>query len=129
MDDIINRLKAYLAAKKLSGTALGKEVGRSPVTVNQYLSGRRQSVPCDFIADVLAHYPDLSAEWLTRGVGDMIIVPNSNESVQKITRELADAKVKMIVQEGVIDKLLKVIGGKIGDNQYIEAKTLKSDVG
>ena len=117
MEDIISRIKTYMASKELTGSSLARKLSISSVTVNQYLSGKRK-VSWEFVSALLDYDKELSSEWLTRGIGDMIIA-NSNESEPQITRELADAKVKMLVQEGIIDKLLGLIGRKMEGSQEV----------
>lgn len=129
MEEINVRIKEYVAARKLNGTSLARELGFSPVSVNQWLSGKRK-VSWEFVQAILNNDEKLSSDWLTRGKGEMYeSETNSNESSTQITRELADAKVKMVVQEGIIDKLLKVIGGKIEDRQKFVVEKHESNVG
>lgn len=128
MSEIITKIKEYMAVKNLSGTSFAKGLGISAVTVNQYLSGKRR-VPWEFIQSILDYDEKLSSEWLTRGKGEMYGDANSNESSEQITRELADAKVKVLVQEGLIDKLLNIIGDKVGDKQKLVSEKYESRVG
>lgn len=128
MSEIITKIKEYMSVKNLSGTSFAKELGISAVTVNQYLSGKRR-VPWEFVQSILDYDEKLSSEWLTRGEGEMYGDVNSNESSEQITRELADAKVKMLVQEGLIDKLLNIIGDKVGDKQKLVSEKYESRVG
>ena len=129
MEEINIRIKEYVAARKLNGTSLARELDFSPVSVNQWLSGKRK-VSWEFVQAILNNDEKLSSDWLTRGRGEMYESgTNSNESSTQITRELADAKVKMVVQEGIIDKLLKVIGGKIEDRQKFVVEKHESNVG
>ncbi len=127
MEDIISRIKAYMDSKHLSGTSLARELDMSAVSVNQYLSGKRK-VSWEFVSNLLNYDKGLSSEWLTRGIGEMYS-SNSNEPTPRLTRELADAKVKILVQEGIIDKLLNVIGGKIADRSEIVTEKYESNVG
>lgn len=129
MEEINVRIKEYVAARNLNGTSLARELEMNPVSVNQWLSGKRK-VSWEFVQAILNNDEKLSSDWLTRGKGEMYeSKTNSNESSSQITRELADAKVKMVVQEGIIDKLLKVIGGKIEDRQKIIVEKYESNVG
>lgn len=113
MEDIITRIKEYMEARKLNGASLARKIDMPSVTVNQYLSGKRDRVSWEFISRILDADDQLSADWLTRGKGEMD-AKSSNES----SRELADAKVKMLVQEGVIDRLMKLIGDKMDNNVH-----------
>ncbi len=113
MDNVLIRIKEYAKAKKLSGASLARTIGMKPVSVNQYLSGKR-AVSWEFIRSLLASDDGLSAEWLTRGKGDMFKDNTySNEDTAKLLKELADLKIEMLVQKGIADKLCKIVEAKI----------------
>ena len=67
---MIDRLKTYIAIKGLTEKALGEEVGSSQQMMNQYLSGKTR-IPINIVMRILEVYPELSAEWLLRGEGEM----------------------------------------------------------
>lgn len=69
--DYINRLSHVIRTKKLSVAAFAREIGMEQVTVNNYMLEKRR-LSLDFITNILSAYPDISAEWLMRGEGDMI---------------------------------------------------------
>lgn len=117
MEEVITRIKEYVAKRKLNGASLARELGMSSVSVNQWLSEKRK-VSWEFVQAILNNDERLSAEWLTRGKGEMYVSQiNSNEYNKEISNELADAKVKMLVQEGIIDRLSKIIENKIDNKQ------------
>lgn len=124
MGDVVIRIKEYMDSKNLSGTSFARELGMSSVSVNQYLSGKRK-VSLEFISAILDYDDKLSAEWITRGRGEMYSSPtNSNESESKTLRELADAKIQLLVKEGVIKELKDVIIGRNGGEIPDERKSL-----
>lgn len=124
MGDVVIRIKEYMDSKNLSGTSFARELGMSSVSVNQYLSGKRK-VSLEFISAILDYDDKLSAEWITRGRGEMYSSPtNSNESESKTLRELADAKMQLLVKEGVIKELKDVIIGRNGGEIPDERKSL-----
>lgn len=124
MGDVVIRIKEYMDSKNLSGTSFARELGMSSVSVNQYLSGKRK-VSWEFISAILDYDDKLSAEWITRGRGEMYSSPtNSNESESKTLRELADAKMQLLVKEGVIKELKDVIIGRNGGEIPDERKSL-----
>lgn len=109
MDDINTRIKQYMEIRKLSGASLAREIGMASVTVNQYVSGKRK-ISWEFILSILNNDKRLSAEWLTRGKGKMYENgSNSNESDEKTTKELAEAKLQMLVKDGIIKELREMI--------------------
>lgn len=108
MEKIISRIKEYIDYRKISVRAYAKEIGMSPQTIGQYLNGKRPSVSLEFVYNILKADDKLSAEWLIRGRGDMYKI-DSNE----YTKELAAIKVRMLAQDGVIDRLTKIIESRM----------------
>lgn len=109
MEEIITRIKEYVAARKLNGASFARELGMSSVSVNQWLSEKRK-VSWEFIQAILNNDEKLSANWLTRGIGEMYAKEiNSNEYNQEISNELADAKMKMLIKDGIIRELKDMI--------------------
>lgn len=109
MEEIITRIKEYVAARKLNGASFARELGMSSVSVNQWLSEKRK-VSWEFIQAILNNDEKLSANWLTRGIGEMYAKEiNSNEYNQDISNELADAKMKMLIKDGIIRELKDMI--------------------
>lgn len=109
MEEIITRIKEYVAARKLNGASFARELGMSSVSVNQWLSEKRK-VSWEFVQAILNNDEKLSANWLTRGIGEMYAKEiNSNEYNQEISNELADAKMKMLIKDGIIRELKDMI--------------------
>lgn len=107
MEEIISRIKEYIDYRKISVRAYAKEIGMSPQTIGQYLNGKR-SVSLEFVYNILKADDKLSAEWLIRGRGDMYKI-DSNE----YAKELAAIKVRTLAQDGVIDRLTKIIESRM----------------
>lgn len=113
MNDILTRIKEYVKIKKLNGASLARVINMRPVTVNQYLSNKR-AVSWEFVQSLLASDEELSAEWLTRGKGNMFeATATSNEDNAKLMKELADLKIELLVQKGITDKLCKIVEARI----------------
>ena len=109
MEEIITRIKEYVAARKLNGASFARELGMSSVSVNQWLSEKRK-VSWEFVQAILNNDEKLSANWLTRGIGEMYAKEiNSNEYNQEISNELADTKMKMLIKDGIIRELKDMI--------------------
>ena len=67
---VLNRLNEFRFAEKLSVNAFAKAIGMGQATVNNYfLQSRKLSF--ELIDKVLSAFPNLSAEWLLRGEGEM----------------------------------------------------------
>lgn len=80
INDVKNRLNELISAKKLSINALAALIGIPQTTLNQALKSERK-VSVDVIALILDTFPDVSAEWLMRGKGEMFIAENSGSSI------------------------------------------------
>lgn len=78
--DVLQRLKEILAYSGLSVRAFAIKSGLSQPTIDKQLKGLR-GISIDTVVGVLYAFPEISAEWLMRGDGDMIIdkQPNSAE--------------------------------------------------
>lgn len=74
---MIQRLKQITKTKAGSVKKLAEALGISENTIEGYMRGKNK-VALNFIVDVLRTYPDISAEWLLRGEGDMYRNANSN---------------------------------------------------
>ena len=124
MEEINARIKEYVAVGKLNGASFARKLKMNPVSVNQWLTGKRK-VSWEFVQAILDNDKELSSDWLTRGIGKMYEDKNnSNESNLQITRELADAKVKILIQEGIIDRLSKILENRIdtNNNTFVKEK-------
>ena len=73
MTTIIERLEAVRRHYNLSGRGLADRLGQRPSTVTNYLNGT-QAPKLEFIENILRLFPEVSAEWLIRGQGTMLIV-------------------------------------------------------
>ena len=81
--DIKDRIREIMLIKGTkSENGFSKAIGISQKTVNNQLNGLR-SVSLDFVNAILDTYPDISAEWLLRGKGEMIVsdIPAATTSV------------------------------------------------
>lgn len=69
---IFQRIKLILEDKQVSVNSLSKLVDVAQTTLNTQLRGER-ALSANVVAKVLIAFPDVSAEWLMRGVGAMYI--------------------------------------------------------
>lgn len=66
---IIDRIKELIAQKEMNETSFAKSIGLSQRTLNNYMNGRSPSY--EAIDAILRAFPDVSAEWLLMGEGEM----------------------------------------------------------
>lgn len=68
---MIQRIKQLLKFKGLSVADFAIKIGLAPDTLSNYLQGRRK-LSLVTIEAILKAFPEVSAEWLMRGNGQMI---------------------------------------------------------
>ena len=120
MEELVKRINEIREYYKLSGRALAAKIDMKYTTINNYLNGTKDP-SAEFLRRLKSTFLDISADWLLVGEGSMF--KDEKPSNEEITRELADAKVRMLVQEGIIDRLSKIIENKIdGKQEFIKEK-------
>lgn len=67
---IYQRIMSVLEDKQLSVNALSKMINMSQTTLNTQLKGER-TLSANVVAKVLETFPEVSSEWVMRGVGSM----------------------------------------------------------
>lgn len=121
---IYQRIMLILDDKQVSVNALSKLVEMSQTTLNTQLKGER-ALSANVVAKVLSVFPDVSAEWVIRGVGTMYHKEGDGEEVSYMVAEepkhevLDDEshqddsiwKAKYEELEKRYDQLLSILGG------------------
>lgn len=121
---IYQRIMLILDDKQVSVNALSKLVEMSQTTLNTQLKGER-ALSANVVAKVLSVFPDVSAEWVIRGVGTMYHKEGVGEEVSYMVAEepihevLGDEvhqddsvwKAKYEELEKRYDQLLSILGG------------------
>tara|TARA_B100000131_G_scaffold318644_1_gene362925 strand:+ start:1313 stop:1609 length:297 start_codon:yes stop_codon:yes gene_type:complete len=64
------RLKKWMKIEGLKSSQLADLIGSNRATISHILSGRNKP-SIDFLDKLLNNYPDLNANWLITGVGNM----------------------------------------------------------
>lgn len=77
---IIQRIKLILEEKNLSENAFSLYCDISRAALNTAIN-RNTDLKFSTIAKILAAFPDVSAEWLMRGEGEMIRIKNDEKTV------------------------------------------------
>lgn len=67
---MINRINLILRAKNITARQFAEEIGIQPSGMSHILSGRNNP-SLDFVAKVLRRYPEIDANWLLLGRGEM----------------------------------------------------------
>ena len=68
---MFGRVAEYIKSRRISPHELARILGINPQSVYNYLAGTSKA-PLSFIVLFLESFPDVSAEWLLRGEGEML---------------------------------------------------------
>jgi len=123
---IYQRIMLILEDKQVSVNALSKLVDMSQTTLNTQLKGER-ALSANVVAKVLVAYPDVSAEWLMRGVGTMYHKEGADDSPYMVaeTPHREESKIEESHQDDFVwkakyeelekryDQLLSILGGSM----------------
>lgn len=69
MPNIIDRIKLIISLSGLTVNSYAQKIGVNPQTLYKYIGGRMPAV--ELLQKILSSYPDVSAEWLLMGEGEM----------------------------------------------------------
>ena len=145
-ETILERLKSVIATKSNSPNDFSKKIGIAPTTLNNQLKSPR-GISVDVILLTLDNFPEISAEWLLRGKGEMQISENLpkfhgeetdfelnvHASLARMAAELEEYKLQVMRLEAQKDYLqernddLVISNRMLQDelNKYQEPKTKK----
>lgn len=80
---MVERLREYMEYQNLLPSQLADKAGLPRSTFSQIMGGRLKKINSDIIKKLHEAFPDLSISWLIFGEGDMIVVGEKNNSVEK----------------------------------------------
>ena len=145
-DTILERLKSVIAEKSNSASDFSKKIGVAQTTLSNQMKSPR-GISVDVVMLTLEHFPDISAEWLLRGKGEMLISDNLpkfhglesdseldvHASLARMTAELEEYKLQNMRLQAQKDYLqernddLVISNRMLQDelNKYQEPKTKK----
>ena len=121
---VYQRIKAYIDDNRISLNALAKTLSMNQSTVLRQVKGE-QTLSSTLVENFLKAYPDVSAEWLMRGVEPIEVGKTAEYVAEKTSIEYAaetihpdesDAddsvwKAKYEELEKRYDQLLSILGG------------------
>lgn len=87
--DILSRVKEIVAFSGLSVRAFAIKCGIAQKTLDNQLKGLR-GISLETIAGVINGFPNVSAEWLLRGEGKMLLEPADNSAELARLNKLID---------------------------------------
>lgn len=108
-DAITQRVVEYLSSHNMSETKFAKELGLGQSTLNKQI--RVCGVTTETICLMLERYPDVSAEWLMRGIEpdtkNDISRTHADHILNNTNIEIAKLQAQLDLLYKVIDKLAK----------------------
>ena len=117
---VAQRIKSVLEDKQISIAALAKRIGMQQVTCNRQIRGD-QAVSIGLLEGFLGEFSNISAEWLLRGKGNMLLEdtdgfakPQNETSQQKLSQDDGIWQAKYEELEKRYDQLLSILGGTMG---------------
>lgn len=114
---MVNRVKCLINEKARSVREFAEKIGVKQVTLNQQISGDRK-LSLDIVFSILNSFPDISAEWLLRGKGNMY---NTENSIPDIKTGDMQSVYETVVRDKdeQIEKLKAEINQLIGENSIM----------
>lgn len=85
-ETIYQRVKLVFENKSISVNALSKQINVAQATLNPQLRGDR-TLAANIVAKILDAFPDVSAEWLMRGIGTMYSNQDADDSSYMVAEE------------------------------------------
>lgn len=121
---IYQRVRLVLEDKSISVNALSKQINVAQATLNPQLRGDR-TLAANIVEKILAAFPDVSAEWLMRGIGTMYSNQDADDSSYMVaeTPHHEEPKIEESHQDDSVwkakyeelekryDQLLSILGG------------------
>ncbi len=83
---MVNRISKLIESTGLNPTSFAAKIGVQQMTLWGQLNGKRK-LSLDSVLAILNSYPELSAEWLMRGTGEM---KKGNDAQEKRLDNLVD---------------------------------------
>ena len=110
---VAQRIKSILNDNQISIAAFAKMIGMLQVTCNRQIRGD-QAVSLAMIEGFLHVFPDISAEWLLRGEGEMCKSNSGSAHVEATAKPSQDESIWKAKYEAIkecYDILASTIGG------------------
>lgn len=121
---IYQRVKLVLEDKSISVNALSKQINVAQATLNPQLRCDR-TLAANIVEKILTAFPDVSAEWLMRGIGTMYSNQDADDSSYMVaeTPHHEEPKIEESHQDDSVwkakyeelekryDQLLSILGG------------------
>lgn len=111
-ESILQRIKELQQNSTMSKSAFAEFIGMEQTTLNNQFLGKR-GVSIDLITNIARSFEDISAEWLLRGSGTMIISNKQTDSNIERMNRLVDAITTLQGALNEKDKTIKLLEEKM----------------
>lgn len=109
-ETIIQRINLILKENSITVTAIARKLNLSQTTLSLQLKGER-ALSAHIVELILSAFPEVSAEWLLRGEGDMYKTQSAVQIPSPTSYNDSEWKAKYEELEKRYDQLLSIIGG------------------
>lgn len=111
----IERIKMLISENAKSERDFAMKIGVNQVTLNNYTANKRK-LSLEIIEAILNAFPEISAEWLLRGTGSMML----NETSDSIkANDFDEAWYKKVIIKNVISDLQYKVDVLKQEKQYL----------
>lgn len=123
MATVLDRLKLFISTLEMTPRAFAIKIDFNYSTLNNYLTGRRTTIDLELISRTISSFENLSAEWLMRGKGEMLLTSEQSTGAEDRMSKLIDtitfqqdtiktlqARIKELEAELIISNNQKNIG-------------------
>lgn len=119
MGTVLERLKLFISESGLTPRAFAIKIDFNYSTLNNYLTGRRATIDLDLIDKTISSFENLSAEWLMRGKGEMLLTSEHPTDAEDRMNKLIDT---IAFQQSTIKNHQKRIDELETENKRLEAQ-------
>lgn len=122
MATLLERISEIIKAKGYSPRSFAITIGFNYSTLNNYLTGRRTTIDYELVEKTLMSIGDISAEWLLRGKGTMLLSETTLDSNLERMNRLVDT---ITTLQGTINEQMKTIKSFEEKTKRLEAELAK----
>lgn len=108
--NVYQRVKQVIDANDISITKLSIELNIPQTTLNRQVSGV-STLSSAVVESILAYFPNLSAEWLLRGKGEMYLQTQDSKE-EESADEVEILKDEILRLQGEVRALERIINGE-----------------
>lgn len=105
MEDFMKRFQEFLDKQAGGLQSFIQKTGIANTTIQSQLTTSKNGISLKVVGAALSHYPELSAEWLLRGEGEMLISDNLPPITGVEDDNVMELHAKITKQAAEIEKL------------------------